>query len=339
MLLLGAELTVRNALRLAERARVRPLVAGLSLMALGSSAPQLVVGLGAVNAGAPDVALGSLVGGSLFNLLVILGVCALIVPLRVSLPVVRLDLPLVIGAAALLYLLALDQHLGPLEATLLLAGWALYLGILAWQFHRQGRPAPSGPDRKRSPLAAALRVVAGIALLAVGGQCLVSATVIFANELGLSERVMGLTVMAVCASLPALLLSLLATWRGERELAVGNVIGSSLCNLTVVLAITVFASPGGLSVSPNSLMFELPVLLGAALLSGVLFRLGYRLSRLEGLLLLALYGLFGVHLIAFSTDMLLAVRLERWLGTYLLPLLAVLVALAAWRQYRNARRR
>lgn len=339
MLLLGAELTVRNALRLAERARVRPLVAGLSLMALGSSAPQLVVGLGAVGAGAPDVALGSLIGGSLFNLLVTLGLCALIMPLRVSLPVVRLDLPLVIGAAALLYLLTLDQHLGPLEATLLLAGWALYLGILAWQFRRKGRPAPSGPSRQRSPLAAGLRMAAGIALLAVGGQCLVSATVTFANELGLSERVIGLTVMAVCASLPALLMSLLAVWRGERELAVGNVIGSSLCNLTAVMAITVLASREGLSVSPNGLVFELPVLLSAALLAWVLFRLGYRLSRLEGLLLLGLYALFGVHLIAFSTDMLLAVRMERWLGRYVLPALALLVALAAWQHYRRGSKR
>jgi cation:H+ antiporter len=339
LLLLGAELTVRNALRLAERARVRPLVAGLSLMALGSSAPQLVIGMGAVSAGAPDVALGSTVGGTLFNLLVTLGLCALIVPLRVSLPVVRLDLPMVIGAAALLYLLALDLHLGAIEAALLLAAWAAYLGVLAWQFRQTGRPAPSGPRRQRSPLAAVLRMAVGVAMLAVGGQWLLSATVAFANELGLSERVVGLTLVGVCASLPALLMSLLAAWRGERELAVGNVIGSSLCNLTVVLAITVLASPDGLSVSPNSLAFDLPVLLGATLVAWPLFRLGYRISRLEGLLLLALYGLYGMHLVAFSTDMPLAVHLERLLGVYVLPVLGVMVMIAAWRHYRGVRRR
>ncbi len=337
MLLLGAELMVRNVLRLAQRARVRPLVAGLSLMALGSSAPQLAISLGAVSAGAPDVALGSVVGGTLFSLLVTLGLCALIVPLRVSLPVVRLDLPMVAGAAALLYVLALDQHLGTAEALLLLAGWAGYLAMLAWQFRHAARPGPIAPSRQRSVVTALARLIVGAALLTLGGQWLLDATVAFANELGLSERVIGLTVVAVCASLPELAMSLLAAWRGERELAVGNVIGSSVCNLTGVLAVTTLASPSGLSVSPNSLTFDLPALLGAAVLAWPLFRLGYRVSRLEGLLLLALYGLYGMHLVAFSTDMHLAVRLERLLLLYVVPLLLAMVALAAWRHQRRGR--
>jgi cation:H+ antiporter len=338
MLLLGAELMVRNVLRLAERAGVRPLMAGLLLMALGSSAPQLAISLGAVEAGAPDIALGSLVGGTLFNLLVTLGLCALVVPLRVSLPVVRVDVPLVIGAAALLYGVSLDQHLGVWEAVALLAGWALYLGVAGWQLRQGKRPVPQAVGRKRSMAATLVRLAAGMALLTVGGQWVQGAAVAFANELGLSERVMGLTVVAVCASLPPLMMSLLAAWRGERELAVGNVIGSSLYNLTGVLAVTVLASPGGLSVSPNSLSFDLPALLGAALLAWPLFRQGYRLTRLEGLLLLALYGLYGLHLIAFSTGMPLATRLERLLLMYMLPVLVALVGAAAWRYRRRARR-
>lgn len=339
LLLLGAEWTVRNALHLAARAEVRPLVAGLSLMALSSSAPHLVIGLEAVSAGAPDVFLGSLVGGTLFNLLVTLGLSALVMPLRVSLPVVRLDLPMVAGGAGMLYLLASDQHLGTLEAVLLLAGWAGYLGVLTWQFRRAARPAPATPARQRSATAASLRLATGVAMVILGGQWLLAATVTFANELGLSERVVGLTLVAVCASLPALLMSLLATGRGERELAVGNVLGASLCNLTLVLAVTVCASPDGLSVSPNSLAFELPALLGAALLAWLLFYLGRRISRVEGLLLLALYALFALHLVAFSTGMPLATRLERLLWVYVLPALGLLVIAAAWLQWRASRGR
>lgn len=337
MLIMGAELMVRNALRLAAQAGVRPLMAGLLLMALGSSAPQLAISLGAVDAGAPDIALGSLVGGTLFNLLVTLGVCALVVPLRVSLPVVRVDVPLVIGAAALLYGVSLDQHLGTWEAMVLLAGWVFYLGVAGWQLRQGKRPVPVALKHERSTTATVVRLAAGIVLLTLGGQWLQGAAVAFANELGLSERVMGLTVVAVCASLPPLMISLLAAWRGERELAVGNVIGSSLYNLTGVLAITVLASPGGVSVSPNSLSFDLPALLGAALITWPLFRLGYRLTRLEGLLLLALYGVYGLHLIAFSTGMPLATRLERLVLVYLLPALVILVCASAWRYRRRSR--
>ena len=335
MLLLGAELMVRNALRLALRARVRPLVMGLLLMALGSSAPQLAISLGAVDAGAPDVAIGSLVGGTLFNLFVTLGLCALVVPLRVSLPVVKLDVPMVVIAAALLYALAWDQHLGAWEAALLLVSGAAYLAIAGWQFRHAGRPVPSAPDRQRSVLATLARLAAGITVLTVGGQWLLTAAVTFANELGLSERVIGLTVVAACASLPQLLMALFAVWRGERELAVGSVIGGSVYTLTGVVAVTVLASPNGLSISPNGLAYELPALLGAALLAWPLFRLGYRITRLEGLLLLALYGVFALHLIGFSTGMPVALRLERLALHYALPMLVVLVLLAAWRQRRR----
>lgn len=335
MLLLGAELMVRNALRLAQRARVRPLVMGLLLMALGSSAPQLAISLGAVDAGAPDIALGSLIGGTLFNLLVTLGLCALVVPLRVSLPVVRLDLPMVAVAAALLYALAGDRHLGTWEAALLLASGAVYLAVAGWQFRHAGRPVPQVPARQRALAATLARLVAGIVLLTTGGQWLLSAAVTFANELGLSERVVGLTVVAACASLLQLLMALFAVWRGERELAVGSVIGGSVYNLTGVIALTVLASPDGLSISPNGLAYELPALLGATLLAWPLFRLGYRITRLEGLLLLALYALFALHLIGFSTGMPIALRLERLASHYALPLLIVLVLLAAWRHRRR----
>lgn len=330
MLLLGAELMVRNALRLAQRAQVRPLVVGLLLMAMGSSAPQLAISLGAVDAGAPDLAWGSLVGGTLFSLLVALGLCALIVPLRVSLPVARLDVPMVVVATALLYALGWDQHLGAWEAGLLLLSAMAYLGVVAWQFRHAGRPVPKAPPRQRSLIITLARLLIGLGLLTLGGQWLLAATVTFANELGLSERVIGLTVVAACASLPQLLMAVLATCRGERELAVGSVIGSSVYNLTGVLAVTVLASAHGLSVSPNSLAYELPALLGAALLTWPLFGLGNRITRLQGLALLALYALFGLHLVAFSTDMPLAVRLERLLLHYGLPVLAVLIALSAW---------
>lgn len=146
----------------------------------------------------------------------------------------------------------------------------------------------------------------GLALLTFGSHLLVGAAVSVALDLGLSERVIGLTVIAVATSLPALMTSLVAALRGERDIAVGNIIGSNLFNLLGVLGITALISTGPLSISPNALDFDLPVMLGVAALCVPLFYSGYRITRLEGLLLLGLYAVYGLHIVSFTTGMPLA---------------------------------
>ncbi len=339
LLICGAELLVRASLRLAASLKVRPLIIGLTVVAFGSSAPQLAVSVQAAINGAPDIAVSSVIGSNIFNVLVTLGLCALIIPLRVSSQVVRLDIPLMIGASLLVFVLAFNEELGRLEGVLLLVMLAVYLSLVLHQSRHHGRTYPAvieGVRHGPAPwLSSLVLMLCGLGLLILAGHLLLDAAVEVAVDLGLSERVIGLTVVAVCTSLPELATSLIAAIRGERDIAVGNVIGSNLFNLLGVLGLTAVIAPQPLSVSPNALDFDLPVMLGVAFLTLPVFYSGYRVTRSEGFLLLCLYLAYGLHVVSFTTGMPLATRLEHLMMFYILPVLAAVLlytTLSAWRR-------
>jgi len=333
LLIAGAECLVRGAVRLAAALKIRPLVVGLGVVALGSSVPQLAVSLQATFVGTPDIAVGSLVGSNIFSLLVTLGLSALIIPLRVSRQLLRLDIPLLIAASALVFGLALNEQLGRLEGGVLLLALVGYLGVLWRQSRHPGRVATA---QGTAPWLKCLgMMLGGLLLLGAGSHWLLEAALELATDFGLSDRVIGLTIVAVGTSLPELATSLVAAFRGHREIAVGNVIGSNLFNLLGVLGLTAVLAPAPLSVSPNALDFDLPVMLGVTLLCLPLFYSGYRVTRIEGLVLLGLYVAYGLHVVAFTTGMPLAARLEELMLFYVLPLLAAVVlwgTLRAWRR-------
>ncbi len=341
LLLIGAELMVRAAVRLAERLHVRPLIIGLTIVALGSSAPQMTVSLQAALTDNPDIAVGSVVGSGIFNILVTLGLSALIIPLRVSRQLVRLDIPLMIGASLLVFILAWNKDLGRFDGVLLLGALALYLGLLLRQSRHSTRPHGARPqDTQQSWLISVLMTFAGLAMLVFAGRLLLGAAVVVATDLGLSERVIGLTVVAVGTSLPELATSLIAALRGQRDIAVGNVIGANLFNLLGVLGLTALLAPTPLSVSPNALDFDLPVMLGVAALCLPVFYSGYRVTRAEGLLLLGLYLVYGLHVVSFTTGMPLAGKLERLMLFYVLPALLTFLlftSIRAWRRQHHKR--
>ncbi|CAI8728259.1 calcium/sodium antiporter [Pseudomonas sp. IT-P176] len=341
LLVAGAELLVRAAVRLAAHLRVRPLVIGLSMVAFGSSAPQMAVSLQAALGQSSDIAVGSVIGSNIFNILVTLGLSALIIPLRVARQLVRLDIPLLIGASLLVFALAWNEQLSALDGGVLLAALALYLGLLWRQSRPTTRPSRPTADAPRTPwLSSVLLMLAGLGLLVFAGHLLLDATVALASKLGLSERIIGLTVVAVSTSLPQLATSLIAALRGQRDIAVGNVIGGNLFNLLGVLGITALLAPVPLSVSPNALDFDLPVMLGVTLLCLPVFYSGYRITRAEGLLFLALYLAYGLHVVSFTTGMPLAGKLEQLMLLCVLPaLLAFLLftSVRAWRRQHNKR--
>ncbi|WP_281924953.1 calcium/sodium antiporter [Pseudomonas moraviensis] len=341
LLIFGAELMVRAAVRLAERLHVRPLIIGLTIVALGSSAPQMTVSLQAALTHNPDIAVGSVVGSGIFNILVTLGLSALIIPLRVSRQLVRLDIPLMIGASLLVFILAWNKDLGRFDGILLLGALALYLGLLFRQSRHSTRPHGAQPqETQQSWLISVLMILAGLTLLVFAGRLLLGAAVAVATDLGLSERVIGLTVVAVGTSLPELATSLIAALRGQRDIAVGNVIGANLFNLLGVLGLTALLAPAPLSVSPNALDFDLPVMLGVAALCLPVFYSGYRVTRAEGLLLLGLYLVYGLHVVSFTTGMPLAGKLERLMLFYVLPALLTFLAftsIRAWRRQHHKR--
>jgi cation:H+ antiporter len=183
-------------------------------------------------------------------------------------------------------------------------------------------------------------IVAGLAMLVYAGHLLLGAAVAVATDLGLSERVIGLTIVAISTSLPELATSLIAALRGQRDIAVGNVIGSNLFNLLGVLGLTALVAPSPLSVSPNALDFDLPVMLGVAVLCLPLFYTGYRVTRAEGLLFLGLYLAYGLHVVSFTTGMPLAGKLEHLMLFFVLPALVAFLlftSLRAWRRQHHKR--
>ncbi|KRP62569.1 calcium/sodium antiporter [Pseudomonas trivialis] len=339
LLIVGAEVLVRAAVRLAASLKVRPLIIGLTIVAFGSSAPQMTVSLQATLAGNTDIAVGSVIGSSIFNVLVTLGLAALIIPLRVSRQLVRLDIPVMIVAALLVFTLAANEELTPLDGLLLLIALLAYLGVLHYQTRHSRRPRTLDTVARAPWLSSVLRIVGGLLVLVLAGHLLLGAAVDVASDLGLSERIVGLTLIGVGTSLPCLATSLIAALRGEREIAVGNVIGSNLFNLLGVLGLTALLAPTPLSVSPNAVDFDLPVMLGVVVLCLPVFYSGYRVTRAEGLVMLGLYLAYGLHVMAFTTGMPLAGKLEHLMLYYVLPALVAFLLLSTLRAWRRQHKR
>jgi cation:H+ antiporter len=303
LLIAGAEVLVRGASALAIAAGISPLVVGLTIVAYGTSAPELAVGVQAGLNGEPDIALGNVVGSNVFNVLFVLGICAIFAPLVVRQELVRRDVPVMIGVSVGLLLLALDGSLSRIEGIGLLVGVVLYSTWLirgsrnAPDEHAAGTPPPAAIP---VPLNIAL-VVAGLAMLVLGGRWLVDGAVEIAEVLGLSEVIIGLTVVAIGTSLPEVATSLVAIRRGERDLAVGNVVGSNIFNILLIVGATAIVTSGGIDVPSSLVRFDLPVMTAVAVACLPIFFTGCSISRREGSLFLAYYFAYTLYLLLDAT--------------------------------------
>jgi cation:H+ antiporter len=297
LLIGGAELLVRGASRLAIAIGVSPLVVGLTVVAFGTSAPEFAVTIGAAYAGQAELALGNVVGSNIFNLLFILGLSAAITPLIVHQQLVRTDVPIMIGASLLVAGLGLDGRIGRLEGALLFSGIIGYTVFLIRQSRAESAAVVEeyegafGPDRlrARTTLVNLLIITAGLVLLGIGARWLVAGAVMAAQAFGVSELVIGLTIIAAGTSLPEVATSVIASMRGERDIAVGNLVGSNLFNLLGVLGLGGLVAPDGIPVPTGALTFDIPVMIGAALATLPIFFTNYTIGRREGLLLFGYY--------------------------------------------------
>jgi cation:H+ antiporter len=313
LLVVGAEALVRGASRLALAFGISPLVIGLTVVAFGTSAPELAVSVTSSLAGAADVAVGNVVGSNIFNVLFILGLSALIVPLAVAQQLVRLDVPLMIAASLLLVLFGRNGQVSQAEGLVLFLGIACYTVFLVRQSRREGKPvAPVGteyeeafgegaPKRRWQWVLDLGLVLGGLALLVIGGRWLVDGAVTFARLLGVSELVIGLTIVAAGTSLPEVATSIVAALRGERDIAVGNVVGSNLFNILCVLGLASAVTPGGLPVSAGALRFDIPVMVAVAVACLPIFLTGHVIARWEGGLFLGYYVAYVLYLVLVST--------------------------------------
>lgn len=301
----GADVLVRGAVGLATAMRVSPLVIGLTIVALGTSAPELFVSLRSALNGQPEIALGNVIGSNVFNVLVILGLSAMIVPLRVDQQLVRLDVPLMIAVSIMAYLMALDGRISRLDGAVLTVGLVAYTTWSIRKSRQEKNPAVLAeyaeefspvPARGLGLLFRLALVATGLGMLILGSGLFVDAAVTLARSWGLSELVIGLTLMAVGTSLPEVATSLVAAWKGERDIAVGNVVGSNLFNLMCVLGVTGLLSPGGIPVDGEAIHQDLPVMVLVALACLPVFLIGHAIERWEGFVLLGFYFLYTAAL-------------------------------------------
>ncbi|MCE9665567.1 calcium/sodium antiporter [Halomonas sp. M5N1S17] len=304
LLIAGAEGLVQGASRLAARLGISPLIVGLTVVAFGTSAPELVVSLKAAFAGQAGIAMGNVVGSNIFNVLFILGVSALIVPLAVAHQLIRLDIPLMIGLSLIVFLMATDGHIGRYEGGLLVLGLVAYTGFLLWQGRRQApaaEPTPGDEKKNRHWGRDALFVAGGLAMLVAGSRLFVDSAVVLATWFGVSDQVIGLTLVAAGTSLPEVVTSILAALRGQRDIAVGNVVGSNIFNLLGVLGLTSLLAPAGIAVTEAMLSLDLPVMIAVAIACLPICFTASAISRWEGTVLLGYYVAYTAYLVLAAT--------------------------------------
>jgi cation:H+ antiporter len=307
VLVCAAEFFVRGASTLAARLGVSSLVVGLTVVAFGTSAPELAVSLSAVADDAPDLAVGNVVGSNIFNVLFILGLTALIRPLIVDQKLVRIDVPLMILAAGVLWIMALDGRLGRLDGGILAAGIVGYTTLAVVMAKRESaavRAEYDDADRaapvQRMWVTVAL-LVGGMGGIVLGARWLVEGATGIASALGMSDLIIGLTIVAAGTSLPEVATSVVAAVRGHRDIAVGNVVGSNLFNILCILGVTGMIAPGGLPVPAGVLSFDLPVMFAVCVACLPVFIAGAGISRYEAAMLFVGYLAYTAYLVLDST--------------------------------------
>jgi cation:H+ antiporter len=308
-LVAGAELLVRGASRMALTLGISPLVVGLTIVAFGTSAPELAVSVGASLDGRTDIALGNVVGSNIFNVLFILGLSALITPLAVHSQIIRQEVPIMIGASVLMLVFALDGRISITDAAMLAGALVAYTVFLIRQSRREEQSthdtyAEHGPHSRWDSHWAVqlLLILGGLALLVLGAQALVDAATAFAQALGVSDLVIGLTIVAAGTSMPEVATSVMAALRGQRDIAVGNVVGSSTFNILGCLGISGLVAADGLSVPAALMHFDVWVMLAAALACLPVFFTGRQIKRWEGAVFLGYYAAYTTYLILAAQD-------------------------------------
>ncbi len=345
LLVSGAELLVRGASGLGSRLGLARLLIGLTVVAWGTSAPELAVNVQSTMQGVPRVALGSVVGSNIFNVLVILGLSALVVPLFVARQIVRRDVPLMIAVSFLLLLLGLDGQIGRIDGLALLAGMAGYTG---WSIRLSARAsqsedgAPGQQTRHTRHTAGTvsrnvLFILAGLGLLAVGSRWLVAGSVAIAEALGISKLIIGLTIVAAGTSLPEAATSVVASLRGERDIAVGNVVGSNIFNILGVMGITALIAPAGIPVPPAALQLDIPVMIAVAIACLPIALTGHRITRWEGALFLTYYLAFIGYLVLDATGPAPRATYPTIMKFFAIPLVAVTLIVISARAFKEWR--
>jgi cation:H+ antiporter len=343
LLVSGADALVKGAARLASSIGIPSLVIGLTVVAFGTSAPELAVSINSVVSNKTELAIANVIGSNIFNILFILGLAAIITPLTISKQLIRQDVPIMVMISALVFYMLTDAHLSVLESGVLVILLLTYTTFLFIQGKSTENDTLETKNDEVDSLISgsfpmwqsALWLIFGLILLIIGSNLLVNSAVNIARAFGVSEAIIGLTIIAIGTSLPEVVTSIVASVKGQRDIAVGNVIGSNTFNLLAVLGISGVISDHGMMGGAQLVQQDLPIMLGVAVLCLPLMFTGAVLSRLEGALFFGLYVVYSAFLIG-------SVKNSDWLSTLtditwklIIPITLVVIAISLIRDFRS----
>lgn len=344
-LVAGAELLVRGASRLGSAIGISPLVIGLTIVAFGTSSPEMAVSVRAALTNHPDIVMGANVGSTVFNILFILGICALVAPLVISQQLVWYEVPIMIGTHFLLLAMSLDGKITRLNALILLLCLISYIIFAIVMGRREAKPVTDEYQAAFSLSKNGLNtliigkqcglIVLGLIFCVFGAGWLLDSAVILARALGVSELVIGMTIVAAGTSLPEVATSVVATIRGQRDIAVGNVVGSNIFNILGIVGVAGLIAPDGISVAPSVLRFDLPVAIATCVACLPVFFTGHKISRWEGLLFLGYYAAYTSYLIMAAKDHDSLPMFSMIMIWFVIPLTLLTVAIVIYRTTRK----
>jgi cation:H+ antiporter len=340
LLILGAELLVRGASRLAGALGISPLVVGLTVVAFGTSAPEMAVSVQAAARGGGEIAIGNVIGSNICNILLILGLSAAVSPLVVAQKLVRVEVPILIGVTILAWLLMADGTLGFADGALLFAGIVAYTIFAVVKGRRDSEEVEAqyagkfGRQGARGVALDILFIAGGLVLLVQGSNWLVEGATAIARALGVEDLVIGLTIVAVGTSLPELATSVIASVRGERDIAVGNVIGSNLFNILAVLGLAGLFAPGGVSVPASALAVDFPIVLAVSIACLPVFFTGYSIARWEGFVFLGYFAAYMLMVVLTATDHGSLGAYRAAMFGFVIPLTVLTVGVSVYRSVR-----
>ncbi len=349
LLIGGGQLLVGGASSLARAFRIPPLIIGLTVIAYGTSAPELAVSLQAAFAGTADMAVGNVLGSNIFNVLFILGLAAVLGgSILVEPQLVRIDVPIMILVSGAALMMAWDGVISRLDGALLFFGAVMYT-ILQVQLGRKSRDGSAeglveeeGSRIPKSAWSFLLQIAsmgAGLALLVYGADLLVEGAVGMARTAGISELIIGLTIVAAGTSMPEVAATLIAVVRKEASMAVGNVVGSNVFNLLAVLGGTSLLTPGGVRVAESALTFDFPIMVAVAIACLPIFTTGHRIARWEGGFFLLYYIAYTGYLVMNATEHHLANEFRAAFWGFVLPLTVITLGVSLFRHFRERRER
>lgn len=331
----GAELLVRSASRTAIYFGISKLVVALTVVAFGTSAPELAVSIEAALNNQTDLMLGNVVGSNIANILLILGISALIIPLKVNVDLIKSDVPIMIGVTLILIGFAFNGIISFWESLTFVILLLIYLLYLARQSGKTDFIKKEDRSKTGSLFINITLGVVGLIALIFGARWLVSSAVEFAIILGVSELVIGLTVVSIGTSLPEIVTSVVAALKGERDIAVGSVVGSCILNILAVLGITGLILQDGIAVQDVVLRFDLMILLAASVACIPIFFTGHVISRLEGFLFLSFYAAYILYLFLYSTEHQFLEPFSTVMLMFVLPITGITILMIAARELKK----